>query len=77
MTENNKVDKSANFIKLAEIRVNNLIHAIRLVKNLSNKNNYSYDEDQVRKILGVIKDSVKELEHEFKSGGKSKEEFKL
>ena len=71
------VDKRANFIKLAEIRVNNLINAIRLVKNLSNKNNYSYDPDQVNKILKVIKDDVRELEQEFKSGGKSKEEFKL
>ena len=71
------VDKRANFIKLAEIRVNNLINAIRLVKNLSNKNNYSYDPVQVDKILRAIKDDVKELEQEFKSGGKSKEEFKL
>ena len=71
------VDKRANFIKLAEIRVNNLINAIRLVKNLSNKNNYSYDPDQVNRILKVIKDDVRELEQEFKSGGKSKEEFKL
>ena len=71
------VDKRANFIKLAEIRVNNLINAIRLVKNLSNKNNYSYDPVQVDKILRVIKNDVKELEQEFKSGGKSKEEFKL
>ena len=60
------VDKRANFIKLAEIRVNNLINAIRLVKNLSNKNNYSYDPDQVNRILKVIKDDVRELEQEFK-----------
>ena len=71
------VDKRANFIKLAEIRVNNLINAIRLVKNISKKNNYSYDPVQVDKILRVIKNDVKELEQEFKSGGKSKEEFKL
>ena len=70
-------DKREKFIELAEKRVNNLLLSIRLVKNLSNKNNYIYTDAQVAKITRAIDDAVRDLKNEFKSGGNSREDFKL
>lgn len=70
-------DKREKFIELAEKRVNNLLLSIRLVKNLSNKNNYIYTDADVVKITKTIDEAVRDLKNEFKSGGNSKKEFKL
>ena len=62
--EKNK-DFGEKFIELAEKRVNNLLLSIRLVKNLSNKNNYIYTDEDVVKITMTIDEAVKDLKNEF------------
>ncbi len=46
------------FIRLAEARVNKVIKGIRLIGNLSNRNNYSYDQEDVEKIFKVLKSEL-------------------
>ena len=68
-------ERKKAFIKLAEIRVNNALKAMKLLGNLSNKSNYSYDESQVRKILLALDTELKSLKVKFQESNKKR--FKL
>ena len=59
-------DKKEKFRQLAEKRVNNSLHCIRLVGNLSNTNNYEYTRDDVAKIFKILKDELQIAEAKFK-----------
>lgn len=66
------------FIELAEKRVSRALKDIRLIGNLSNRSNYSYTQDDVRKITKALKDEVDALKARFEAGGsESKPVFKL
>ena len=54
----NMKNKSDKFIELANKRVNKTLKDIQLVGNLANKQNYEYNEQQVKQIL-------KALQHEL------------
>ena len=53
-----------NFIRL-EILVD--INKLSLLGNCANRNNYSYSEEDVRKMMDAIKQSLKETEMRFMS----------
>lgn len=68
-----------NFVRLAENRTNKILKDLDLLSNLSNKTNYSYNEDDVKKIFTVLSKKIKDCEQKFStalkvSTGKS---FKL
>ncbi|BBO22374.1 MAG: hypothetical protein HKUEN07_10060 [Rhodocyclaceae bacterium] len=66
------------FIELAEKRVSRAIKDIRLIGNLSNKSNYSYAQEDVRKIVAALKGEVDALKARFDAtGSDSKPVFKL
>ena len=66
------------FIELAEKRVSRALKDIKLIGNLSNKSNYSYTEQDVKKIYSALKKSLDEMKSRFDSSGMSEEEiFKL
>lgn len=66
------------FIELAEKRVSRAIKDIRLIGNLSNKSNYSYTQEDVRKIIKALKEEVDALKARFDAkGSDSKPVFKL
>jgi transcription elongation GreA/GreB family factor len=66
------------FVELAEKRVTRAIKDIRLIGNLSNKSNYDYTEDDVRKIIIALDSEVKKLRQRFEShGSPDKIVFKL
>jgi transcription elongation GreA/GreB family factor len=66
------------FIKLAESRVVKAIKDIRLIGNLSNKSNYSYDENDVKKIISALETEIKLLKKKFSQNeGKKEVIFKL
>ena len=50
--------KEARFRRLAEQRANDLLRKIRILGNCSNRNVYSYDEQQVEKIFQAIEAEV-------------------
>ena len=71
-------DKREKFVELAEKRVNRAIKDLRLIGNLSNKNNYAYAESDIQKIIYVLEQEVKMLKAKFSSDdGKSAPVFKL
>jgi hypothetical protein len=70
--------KRDKFVGLAEARVSRALQAIRVVGNLSNRNNYEYSEDDVRKIVKALTAEVDALQARFRSSDtKARPEFKL
>ncbi len=66
------------FVELAEKRVSRAIKDMRLIGNLSNRSNYSYTEDDVRKIIKALKDEVDALKARFDAtGSDARPVFKL
>ena len=57
--------KSANFVRLAKQRMTVTLKKLDGVKQLSNRNAYSYDTVQVQKILNALKIKVNEIEKAF------------
>ena len=66
------------FIELAEKRVIKEIKSVRLVGNLSNRSNYSYSEDDARKIIKALESEIRNLKKRFSDESNPKEiSFKL
>lgn len=71
-------DKRKKFVDLAEKRTTKAIYALRLVGNLSNKNNYDYTDADIKKILKALEDEIKNVRRRFGEGtGSSEPVFKL
>jgi len=56
MNENLKRDR---FVRIAERRVTNILNDLDSLGNCSNRNNYQYDEEDVKKIFQAIEKKVK------------------
>lgn len=66
------------FVLLAEKRVAQAAKNLRLVGNLANKSNYSYDENDAKKIINFLTKELNALKKRFETQGSSEEiEFKL
>lgn len=61
------VNKRKRFTDLAPIRVNNVLKHIRLVGNMTNKNNYDYFTEEFKKILKDIDDELSLVKSKFKA----------
>ncbi len=71
-------ERRQKFKDLAEKRTTNAIKQIRLIGNLSNKGNYSYDEKDVNKISTALLREIKAMKEKFKfNGEKPNKIFKL
>ena len=55
------------FVELAEKRVSRAIKDIRLVGNLSNRSNYSYTDEDVKKIIKTLRSEIDALKSRFES----------
>lgn len=66
-------DKRERFIRIAENRTNKILDMLKLLSNCSNKSNYEYTEEDIRKIFSAIEKETKNAKIAF-SGGESKEE---
>ena len=70
--------KRDKFIRLAERRTSVALRAIKLIGNLSNKNNYDYTDADAKKIVGALTRELDELRRRFESpSGRSVQDFKL
>jgi len=70
-------DKLAKFRELAESRVNRVLHDMRLVGNLANRNNYEYSEEEAQKIIAVLEGEIKVLKSKFHSEIQRRRQFKF
>jgi len=66
------------FKELAEKRVSRVLKDIKLIGNLSNKTNYSYTEQDSKKIYNALRKAIDEMKARFNAKGDSADEqFKL
>jgi len=73
-----RVADRAKFVELAEKRVSKVLKDIKLIGNLSNKSNYEYSDQDVKRIYSVLRKSVDEMKARFDAKGSSDDEiFKL
>ncbi len=72
-----KRDKRGKFIELAEKRVNKAINDLRLIKNLSNKNYYEFDDDQSQKIVKALQQEVEVIRKSFQESNANNKQFRL
>ncbi|MDD2918967.1 hypothetical protein [Rhodoferax sp.] len=71
-------EKRQKFVELAEKRVTRAIKDLRLIGNLSNRNNYTYSDSDVQKIVSALDMEVKNLKSKFATDdGKAVQVFKL
>ena len=66
------------FVDLAQKRVNKTVNDIRLIGNLSNKTNYAYTDEDVKKIYSALKSALDDMKAKFEiKSSEEKESFKL
>jgi hypothetical protein len=53
------------FVELAQKRVSRVVKDIRLIGNLSNRTNYSYSDEDVKKIVSTLKSEISKLQRKF------------
>jgi len=58
-------DRRANFARLATLRSNNALNAIRLIGNLSNVNDYEFTDKDVADIFSAIRTELAAAEARF------------
>lgn len=58
-------DKQQKFVEITERRVTRLLNDIRLIGNLSNRNNYEYTSEDVAKIFAAIESELKTSRKRF------------
>lgn len=64
--------KENRFKRIASRRVNKILYDIKVLGNLSNKNHYSYEEDDVNKIFGAIEKDLKTVKALFRNNTTSR-----
>lgn len=67
--------RADRFKRLATQRTNAALDKLRLISNLSNKSNYEYTEEDLRKIFSAIDIQIKAVKLKFTRD--TKREFKL
>lgn len=75
MNSSSNESRSERFRRLATQRTNAILDKLRLLGNLSNKSNYEYAEEEIRKILNAIETQLRITKARFT--GRKKSEFKL
>ena len=62
------------FVELAQKRVSRVVKDIRLIGNLSNRSNYSYDDDDVKKIMLTLRGELSRLHKRFETSATEAED---
>ena len=73
MSEN----KQQRFQRLAMNRVNKAVKSIELIGNLGNKSLYESTQDERKKIIKAINDSVAQMKIDLDGNSKKREGFKF
>ncbi|WP_227002658.1 hypothetical protein [Salicibibacter kimchii] len=69
-------DKLSKFERIAKRRTEETVKKIRLIGNLSNKNNYDYTDEHLDKIFAALEAELKAARRKF-HGHHSSPEFHL
>lgn len=64
-------DKKEKFIELGEKRMASAIRTIRLIGNLSDKNNYIYSDEEAQLMIKILKAEVSKTANKFRNSNES------
>jgi ABC-type Fe3+-hydroxamate transport system substrate-binding protein len=67
--------REERFRRIAARRTNSILKALRLLGNCSNRANYSYSDDQARRVFNAIEKQLADTKARFKGIGG--QEFQL
>jgi len=67
--------KNERFKRLAKQRGERALKDIHLIGNLSNRNNYDYSEQEIKKLFSILDDELKSAKSKFDT--KRKREIKF
>jgi hypothetical protein len=70
-------DKRSAFVRLAEKRTLAVMDKVRILSNLSNRNLYEYDDDDVNEIFGAIEEEIRLARNKFATSQRRRPRFKL
>ena len=73
----NNLLKRERFIRIAERRVNKILNDIDSLGKCSNKRNYEYNEEDIRKIFKAVDEKLKSVRMLFSSPENHKNYFSL
>lgn len=59
--------RSERFVRIAEARTNKIISMIQLLANCSNKSNYEYSKEDVKKIFTAIETELRITKSKFEA----------
>ena len=65
------------FVTLAEKRTTKALQAISVIGNLSNKSNYTYTEEDIKKIKKALVEQINQTISRFDSSSSKKSSFSL
>lgn len=57
--------KHQKFRRLAKLRGDRILKDILLLRNLSNRNNYDYTDEDIKKIFSTIEDELRMAKYSF------------
>lgn len=69
--------KEAKFLRIAKVRTQKTLKAIRLLGNCSNRANYSYSIEQANKLIEAIYDAVNNMANLFTKSKVEQEAFEF
>ena len=68
--------KRERFIEIAGKRTNRIIDDLHLLGNCSNRNNYEYADEDIKKMFNAIEEALREAKSRYgKTKGKTKFSF--
>jgi hypothetical protein len=65
MANNSNENRASRFKRVAERRTDNILKAIRILGNCSNKSAYQYSDEEVQKIFRVIDEQLRSTKARF------------
>jgi hypothetical protein len=77
MDSNYKKERHDAFKRLAEKRVIKALRAIESVSKLSDPKNYTYTDEDIKKVCSVLDNEIQKLKQSFESCNKEEPAFKL
>lgn len=72
-----KARNRERFVRIVENRVNKILGDLESLGNCSNRRNYEYSNEDVKKIFTEIEEKVKEIRSMFQESSTGKKRFKL
>lgn len=65
-------NKSNNFKRLANSRVNKALSMLKLIGNLSNKSHYNYSDNDIKSIISALEKEIRSMKDRFKNSSSDK-----